>query len=199
MPVERGSKAALDRLAAGSRHQGVVACLERVRLWDLEQLLRAEPPPGLVVVLDQVTDPGNLGAALRSAAAFGVDAVVLPRRGSAGVGETVMRRSAGALEHVRLVQVVNLARALRRLRDSGLWVIGLEPCGPPLWEAFDLRQRVTLVLGSEGRGLRRLTREACDAWAGIPIPGAIDSLNVSVACGVALYEVLRQRSLNGVA
>jgi 23S rRNA (guanosine2251-2'-O)-methyltransferase len=197
IPVERKPRPVLDRISGG-RHQGVVAWIERPRALELEDLLSDLPEPGLLLAFDQVTDPGNLAAALRSAAAFGAQGVLLPRRGSAGLGSLLHRRSAGAVEHVRLVQVVNLARALHRLREAGLWVVGLEPTGPPLWEAIDLRQGVVLVLGSEDRGLRRLTRGACDVCAGIPIPGPIGSLNVSVACGVALYEVLRQRRLNRV-
>ncbi len=197
IPVERRPRAALDRMAGG-RHQGVVAWIARSSPIGLEELLESDPPPGLLLAFDQVTDEGNLAAALRSAAAFGAEGVILPRRGSAGLGAMVHRRSAGAVEHLRWVQVVNLARALRRLREGGFWVVGLEPSGPPLWESIDLRQRLVLVLGSEDRGLRRLIREACDVCAGIPIPGPVGSLNVSVACGVALYEVLRQRRLNRV-
>jgi 23S rRNA (guanosine2251-2'-O)-methyltransferase len=197
--LERRPRSELDRLAPGGRHQGVVAWSEEPRCVDLEVLLSVQPPPSLLVALDQVTDPGNLGAALRSAAAFGADGVVLPERGSAGLGETVRRRSAGAVEHLRVARVVNLARALKQMKEAGIWVVGLEPAAPPLWEVFDLTQRVALVLGGEGRGLRRLTRELCDVRAGIPMGETIGSLNVAVACGVALYEVTRQRRVKPVA
>lgn len=197
--VERHPRPALDRWVQGGRHQGVVAWADPAPVLDLEELLDSEPPPGLLVVFDQVTDPGNLAAALRSAAAFGADGVVLPERGAAGLGETVLRRSAGAVEHLRLARTVNVARALERIREAGIWVVGLEPAAPPLWEAFDLTQRVALVLGAEGKGMRRLTRERCDVRAGIPMAGTVGSLNVAVACGVALYEVARQRRGKAVA
>ena len=197
--VERHPRAALDRFARGGRHQGVVAWARAAQEVGVEELLEGEPQPGLLVVLDQVTDPGNLAAALRSAAAFGVEGVVLPRHGAAGAGDTVHRRSAGAVEHLRLARAPNLARALDQIREAGIWVIGLEASAPPLWEAFDLTRRVALVLGAEGKGLRRLTREHCDVQAGIPMAGRIGSLNVAVACGVALYEVARQRRLGSVA
>jgi 23S rRNA (guanosine2251-2'-O)-methyltransferase len=197
--LERRPRRELDRLAKGERHQGVLAWAEPAREADLEDVLAEEPPPDLLLALDQVSDPGNLGSALRSAAACGVQAVVLPRHGSAGPGGVAGRRSAGALEHVRVVRPVNLARALERIRQAGMWVIGLEPGAPPLAEAFDLTRRVALVAGAEGTGMRRLTREGCDALAGIPMAGPPGSLNVAVACGVALYEVLRQRRARPVA
>lgn len=197
--LERRPRRELDRLAGGARHQGVLAWAEPVREVDLEDLLAEEPPPDLLLALDQVSDPGNLGAALRSAAAFGVQGVLLPRHGSAGPGGVASRRSAGALEHVKVVRPANLARALERIREEGIWVIGLEAGAPPLAEAFDLTRRVALVLGAEGSGLRRLTREGCDVMAGIPMAGPPGSLNVAVACGVALYEVARQRRSRAVA
>jgi 23S rRNA (guanosine2251-2'-O)-methyltransferase len=197
VPLERHPRGALDRWAGARRHQGVVAWAEEVRFMELEELLASDPPPGLLLVLDQVTDAGNLAAALRSAAAFGVEGVVLPERGSAGVGEAVSQRSAGAVEHLRIARTVNLAEGLRRMKEAGIWTIGLEASAPPLWQAFDLTRRVALVLGAEGKGLRRLTRERCDLLAGIPMAGVIGSLNVSVACGVALYEVVRQRHQAG--
>jgi 23S rRNA (guanosine2251-2'-O)-methyltransferase len=197
--LERLPRRELDRLAGVGRHQGVVAWAQPARQIDLEDLLAEEPPPDLLVALDQVTDPGNLGAALRSAAAFGVQGVLLPRHGSAGPGAVASRRSAGALEHLKVARPANLARALARLREAGIWVIGLEAGAPPLAEAFDLTRRVALVLGAEGRGLRRLTREGCDVLAGIPMAGPPGSLNVAVACGVALYEVARQRRARTVA
>lgn len=197
VPLERHPRPVLDRWAGARRHQGVVAWAEAARVVELADLLAADPPPGLLLVLDQVTDPGNLAAALRSAAAFGVEGVVLPGRGSAGVDEMVSQRSAGAVEHLKLARTVNLADGLRRMKEAGIWTIGLEASAPPLWEAFDLTRRVALVLGAEGKGLRRLTRERCDLLAGIPMAGVIGSLNVAVACGVALYEVHRQRSRAG--
>lgn len=197
--VERQPRAALDRLAGGRRHQGVVAWAEAARWVELEDLLHGRPEPGLLLALDQVTDAGNMASALRSAAAFGVEGVILPERGSAGPAEALLRRSAGAVEHLRMVRAVNLARALRQVREAGIWIVGLEAGAPPLWEAFDLTRRVALVLGAEGRGLRRLTRELCDVRAGIPMGGGVASLNVAVACGVALYEVSRQRRESAVA
>jgi 23S rRNA (guanosine2251-2'-O)-methyltransferase len=144
-------------------------------------------------VLDGVEDPHNLGAVVRSAAAAGASAVFLPEHRSAGLTPASVKASAGAALRIPVVRTGNLAAFLRRLKEKGIWVVGLDPSGEPLWTGFDLKQPVALVLGGEEKGLRRLTREHCDALLALPLVGGVESLNVSVAAGIALYEVVRQR------
>jgi 23S rRNA (guanosine2251-2'-O)-methyltransferase len=200
-PVEADA-AQLDRLADGERHQGVVAGLAP-RAADPETLLeealeaQGDAPP-LLLVLDGVTDPHNLGACLRSADAAGVAAVIVPRDRAAGLTPVVRKVAAGAAETVPLVQVVNLARTLRQLRERGVWLLGTSDDAPRTLYEVDCTGPVALVLGSEGEGMRRLTREACDELVAIPMQGAMESLNVSVAAGVALFEVVRQRKGFGI-
>ncbi|MDH4167407.1 MAG: 23S rRNA (guanosine(2251)-2'-O)-methyltransferase RlmB [Gammaproteobacteria bacterium] len=189
--------AQLDKLAGGERHQG--ALVEIVpRASDPEtQLEEALEPlgdtPPLLLVLDGVTDPHNLGACLRSADAAGAAAVIVPRDRAAGLTPVVRKVAAGAAETVPLVQVVNLARTLRELRERGIWLVGLSDDAARTLYDLDLSGPTALVLGSEGDGMRRLTREACDELVSIPMSGAVESLNVSVATGVALFEAVRQR------
>jgi 23S rRNA (guanosine2251-2'-O)-methyltransferase len=159
----------------------------------LESLLATVKDPALLVVLDGVEDPRNLGAILRTAEAAGVDGVVLPERHSAGLSETVGRASAGALEHVKVARVGNLVQAIEALKARGIWVVGFDAGGKERWDAVDMKRPVALVVGGEGRGMRRLVREHCDHLVSIPLFGHIASLNVSVAAGVALYEAVRQR------
>jgi len=189
--------AQLERLAGGERHQGVAAEL-LPRADDPETLLEEalESVAGvapLLLVLDGVTDPHNLGACLRSADAAGVAAVIVPRDRAAGLTPVVRKVAAGAAETVPLVQVVNLARTLRELKERGVWLVGTSDDASRTLYDVDLRGPTALVLGAEGLGLRRLTREACDELVSIPMAGAVESLNVSVATGVALYEAVRQR------
>jgi 23S rRNA (guanosine2251-2'-O)-methyltransferase len=188
--------ATLERLAAGVRHQGVVAELAP-RAGDpetqLEEALEAAGAAPLLLVLDGVQDPHNLGACLRSADATGVAAVIVPRDRAAGLTPVVRKVAAGAAETVPLVSVVNLARTLRDLKERGIWLVGTaEGADRNLHEA-DLTGPLALVMGSEGEGLRRLTRECCDQLVAIPMAGTVESLNVSVAAGVALFEAVRQR------
>ena len=174
-------------------HQGIIAIVSEKPVLSLESLLDSAREPALVVVLDGVEDPRNLGAILRTAEAAGADGVMLPERHSAGLSETVARASAGALEHVRVARVGNLVQALEALKARGIWVVGFDAAGSERWDAVDLTRPVALVLGGEGRGIRRLVREHCDHLVSIPHFGHIGSLNVSVAAGIALYEVVRQR------
>jgi 23S rRNA (guanosine2251-2'-O)-methyltransferase len=187
----------LDRLAGGERHQGAVAEVAP-RAGDpetqLEEALEAlGDTPALLLVLDGVTDPHNLGACLRSADAAGVAAVIVPRDRAAGLTPVVRKVAAGAAETVPLIAVVNLARTLRELKERGLWLVGTADDAPRTLYDVDLTGPTVLVLGSEGEGMRRLTREACDELVSIPMAGAVESLNVSVATGVALFEAVRQR------
>ncbi|WP_404368629.1 23S rRNA (guanosine(2251)-2'-O)-methyltransferase RlmB [Marinobacter sp.] len=185
----------LDARVAGV-HQGVVAQVSESREWDEADLLAAlssaDKPPFLLV-LDGVTDPHNLGACLRTADAVGVQAVVVPKDKSASLTPTARKVASGAAETVPLVRVTNLARFLRTLQDQGVWLIGTAGEAKTSLYQADFRGPVALVMGAEGKGMRRLTREHCDLLINIPMQGQVDSLNVSVATGVCLYEALRQR------
>ena len=196
--VEMRPAPELDALAAGGVHQGVVArVLPAAPLGEEDLLVRlgaGGPRPPLVLVLDGVQDPHNLGACLRTADAAGADAVVVPRDRAVGLTPVVRKVAAGAAETVPFTQVTNLARFLRALKEQGLWVVGTDGEGEMLYSAADLKGPLALVLGAEGTGMRRLTREHCDLVVRLPMQGAVESLNVSVAAGVVLYEALRQRA-----
>ncbi len=189
----------IEQQAEGLTHQGVLARLEARATGtlvdnDLADLLDGLEAPPFLLVLDGVQDPHNLGACLRSADAAGVHAVIVPRDRAAGLTPAARKAAAGAAESVALIQVANLARCLRELKSRGIWLVGLAgEANQPLYD-LDLKGPLALVLGAEGEGLRRLTAEACDHLAFLPMYGAVASLNVSVAAGVALYEALRQRA-----
>ena len=188
--VKRAPRQRVEELARGGVHQGVVARVEPYPYSGLEEILsNAEP---LVLVLDGVTDPRNLGAALRAADGAGASGVVIPKDRAVGVTAAAVKASAGASEHVRVARETNLRRAVDRMKEAGLWVYAAEAGGTPYTE-LDLAGPVALVLGSEGRGVRRLVREACDGEISIPMLGAVESLNVSVAAAVLLYEARRLR------
>ncbi|PPU05716.1 23S rRNA (guanosine(2251)-2'-O)-methyltransferase RlmB [Xanthomonas arboricola] len=194
--VRRVNTQALDGVGGQVRHQGVVARYAAARLWaenELEALVTAAEGRALLLVLDGVQDPHNLGACLRSAAAAGVTAVIIPKDKSATVNATVRKTSAGAADRIPVVAVTNLARCLRDLQKQGVWLYGLAGEAEASLYGVDLRGNVGLVLGGEADGLRRLTREHCDGLVKIPMPGDIESLNVSVAAGVTLFEAVRQR------
>jgi 23S rRNA (guanosine2251-2'-O)-methyltransferase len=193
IPLRFEMRETLDRLAGGVPHQGIIAIVSEKPVLSLPALLDATKTPALLVVLDGVEDPRNLGAILRTAEAAGADGVMLPERHSAGLSETVARASAGALEHVSVARVGNLVQALQALKERGLWIVGFDAAGTERWDTVDLTKPVALVLGGEGRGMRRLVREHCDHLVSIPHFGHVMSLNVSVAAGVALYEAVRQR------
>ena len=189
------SRRDLDRRFPKERHQGAAARVAVARTYaaeDLPDLLA--PPDALVLVLDQVQDPRNLGACLRSAWAAGASAVVVPKDRAAALTPAARKAAAGAAEAVPLVQVTNLARALDLMKESGAWLVGAAGGAEQAHWEVDLRGRLAIVVGSEGRGLRRLTRERCDFVVGIPMAGLAESLNVSVAAGVLLFEAIRQRS-----
>jgi len=195
--VSSADHAQLDSLAAGGRHQGVVAEVVPPAgdpETQLEQALESAGAAPLLLVLDGVQDPHNLGACLRSADAAGAAAVIVPRDRAAGLTPVVRKVAAGAAETVPLVAVVNLARTLRELKERGVWLVGTDDAADKTLYQADLKGPLALVMGSEGEGLRRLTRECCDQLVSIPMAGAVESLNVSVAAGVALFEAVRQRS-----
>ncbi|MDX1657008.1 MAG: 23S rRNA (guanosine(2251)-2'-O)-methyltransferase RlmB [Candidatus Competibacteraceae bacterium] len=195
--VKQISRAELDRLTGHARHQGVAARTQApppaAGEAELEGLLAALTAPALLLVLDGIQDPHNLGACLRSADAAGAQAVVAPRDKAVGLTPAVRKVACGAAETVPFVQVTNLARTLRRLQEQGIWLVGTaKGASRELFET-DLTGPIALVLGAEDKGLRRLTRESCDLLVGIPMVGQVESLNVSVATGICLFEALRQR------
>ncbi len=180
-------------LPPGAVHQGVALLAKTLKPWQLEDVIAhlGEAERAIVVVLDQVTDPHNIGAILRSAAAFGAICVVLPDRNAPEISGTLAKSASGAVEHVPLVRVVNLNRTLELLKKAGFWSVGLAGEAEQTLASHKLGGRVALVLGSEGDGLRRLTREACDLMARLPTQGPVASLNVSNAAAIALYELVR--------
>lgn len=195
IPVGARDRRELDEQIEGV-HQGVVAEVSPSQVWGenaLEEILARSETPPLLLVLDGITDPHNLGACLRTADAAGVQAVIVPKDKSATLNATVRKVACGAAEVVPLVAVTNLARTLEKLQKLGLWVVGT--AGEATQEIYDLDLRgpTILVMGAEGRGMRRLTREHCDYLAKLPMSGSVSSLNVSVATGVCLFEAVRQR------
>ena len=189
------SRKVLDDKSAGERHQGVlVEAVENSSQPALEDLLARLEEPALLLVLDGVTDPHNLGACLRTADAAGVHAVIYPKDKSAGLNSTVRKVACGAAEVMPVYAVTNLARTLEQLRAAGIWIVGTAGEADKSLYELDLRGPMALVMGAEGAGMRRLTREHCDYLAKLPMAGSVSSLNVSVATGVCLFEMVRQRS-----
>ena len=183
----------LTRHCKTDAHQGIVAFVRERKFLPLEDLLQPTSGPKFLLALDGVEDPHNLGALLRSADGSGIDGVVLPERRSAPLSAVTAKSSAGASEHVRIAQVVNITRALEAMKKNHIWIVGLDERGTPDYTDFDFRQDVCLVLGSEGSGLHDLVKRTCDHLLRIPMAGSVSSLNVSVAGAVVMYEAMRQR------
>ncbi|SAI42548.1 tRNA/rRNA methyltransferase [Bordetella ansorpii] len=184
----------LDGLSRGTRHQGVVALAdERQLAVDVDEVLDVIEGPAFLLILDGVTDPHNLGACLRTADAAGVHAVIAPRDRAVGLTSTVQRVACGAADTVPYITVTNLARTMRSLKERGVWLVGTDDQATDSMHAVDARQPMAWVMGAEGEGMRRLTRETCDQLVNIPMLGSVESLNVSVASAVCLYEAVRQR------
>ena len=196
VPVRRVSEDELDRESGGSSHQGVIADITEREVFELDDLIREAQatPPALVVVLDGIEDPQNFGAIVRCVDAVGAHGVVRQTRHSAPLGAATSKASAGALAHVKVADVVNVARAVDELKEAGIWTVGLAGDAPQTYDKMDLKLPTAIVLGAEGTGLRRLVRERCDFLVKIPMVGHVDSLNVSVAGGIVLFEARRQRS-----
>lgn len=192
--VRRVLPADLDRaVGAGARHQGVVAHLDDRASCTIDDLIASASGAPLIVVLDGIEDPHNLGAILRTVDAAGADGVVRQSRHAAPLGGAAAKASAGAVAHVKIAEVVNIARALETLKEAGVWTVGLASDAGTRIDEVDLTMPAALVVGAEGSGLRRLVRERCDWLVAIPMRGHVQSLNVSVATGVALFEAVRQR------
>lgn len=184
----------LDRMATTGAHQGVVAVTGSKQYADLDDVIAAKRGPySLVIVLDGVEDPHNFGAILRTAEAAGANGVVIPERRAAGVTGTVAKASAGASEHLPVAKVTNIARTIEELKTKGLWIVGLDERGKQNYDEVDYKMDCAIVLGAEGKGVHDLVAKKCDFLVSIPMLGKVPSLNVSVAGGVVLYEVVRQR------
>lgn len=196
IPVERMSQQKMNQRFGDAPHQGLVASAGVLPDYvenDLDQLLESSKKPSLILILDGVTDPHNLGACLRSADAAGVDFVVIPKDKNASVTPVVSKVACGAAEAMPLVRVTNLARAMDHLKQAGIWIYGAAgEAAEPLYD-IDCKASIALVMGAEDKGMRHLTRERCDGLFSLPMLGTVSSLNVSVATGVSLYEVVRQR------
>jgi len=193
IPVRRAKGDELDRFAKGGVHQGVVADVHDAVHLSVEDLVTGAKGVPLIVVLDQIEDPHNVGAILRTVDAAGADGVVRQSRHAAPLDGAAGKASAGAVAHVRIAEVVNIARAIEDLKQVGVWSVGLAGDASKRYDEVDLTQPTAIVVGAEGTGLRRLVRERCDWVASIPMQGHVHSLNVSVAAGIALFEALRQR------
>ncbi len=184
----------VDRLAGSSAHQGVVAVASAKTYAEVEDILEhRRGRQALLLVLDGVEDPHNLGAIIRSADGAGADGVLIPERRATGVTATVAKASAGAVEHVPIAKITNVARTLEDLKHRNLWTVGLDERAPETYDALDYNMDCALVLGAEGKGLHELVRKRCDFLVSIPMLGRVASLNVSVAAAVVLYEIARQR------
>ena len=198
IPVRFEERSQLDRLANSKDHQGVVALAAARAAATLADILASANSGrgqiGLIVLLDGVEDPHNLGAIVRTALAAGARGVVIPERRAAGLTDTVARSSAGALAHLPVAKVTNLARAMEELKEAGYWLVGLDERADKVYTEVDYTSPVGIVLGSEGQGLHELTLKRCDFVVSLPTSGPVKSLNVSVAAGVVLFEALRQRN-----
>lgn len=192
IPLRFAPRQAVERAAGDPQHQNVVAVCTAKAYDDIGDLVGSGGHP-LLVALDGVEDPANLGAIVRTVVATGANGIVIPERRAAGLSPAVARAAAGALEHAKVAHVPNLVRTLMDLKSQNLWVYGFEADAPKPYTSLDYSQGCVLVLGGEGRGLHRLVRETCDQRAHLPLRGPVNSLNVSVAAGVVLYEALRQR------
>jgi 23S rRNA (guanosine2251-2'-O)-methyltransferase len=190
IPVRFEERLSVDRLAAGSTHQGVVALGASTKYAALEPIMQSAK---MLVVLDGVEDPHNLGAVIRSTHAAGADAVIIPERRAVGVTETVAKAAAGALEHLPVVRVTNISRSLEMLKESGYWIFGLDERGDHLYHEVKFQEPAALVVGAEGKGLHQHVAKNCDYLLRIPMAGRISSLNVSVATAVVLFDWQRRR------
>lgn len=190
IPLLYVPKKHLDRM--DRKHQGLIAFVTQKDFSSLDDILKSSENP-VIILLDGIEDPQNLGAIIRTAVCAGVDGIVLPERRTSGLTDVVARVSVGGLEHIKVAQVTNLARTIDLLKNKGFWVVGAEAGGEKTWDSFDYTGPVALVFGSEGKGIRQLTRENCDIILRLPVKSELGSLNVSAAAAVFMYEVVRQR------
>ena len=195
IPVSETDRRRLDEIAEGGNHQGIIAYTPVASYVSVEDILAAARRKGrapFIIILDKITDPHNLGSIIRTANCAGADGVIIPKRGSVGLNATVAKTSAGAIEYTPVARVTNIARTIDDLKKEGIWIIGADMGGEPMY-CIDMTGAAALVIGSEGKGISRLVREKCDFIAEIPMWGEINSLNASVATAVMMYEVRRQQ------
>lgn len=195
IPVQKTTKSKLSYLSGGKNHQGVAAFLAAKDYVELEELIeicnQVENP--VVLILDELQDPQNLGAIIRSVEALGSQGIIIPKRRSVSLSDTVARTSAGTLEYVPVCRATNLAETIKLLQEKGFWVVGCDADGEELIHNLDLTGSIGVVIGSEGKGIRRLVKEKCDFLARIPMKGKVNSLNASAATSIVLFEIVRQR------
>jgi len=189
----------MDKIAEGENHQGVIAYVSPYEYYEVDALLqiardKGEPP--FLIICDEITDPHNLGSIIRTANAVGAHGVIIPKRRSAAINQTVVKTSCGAVEYVPVARVTNITQTIKTLQKEGVWIVGTD-MGAPTYHEANLTGSIGIVVGNEGDGISRLVRESCDFMISLPMMGAVSSLNASVACGVVMYEVVRQRSLKG--
>lgn len=199
IPVIEAEKAKLDALCSGANHQGVIALVAAHTYKDVKDMIKSAKEKSstpFIIILDKITDPHNLGSIIRTANCVGADGVIIPKRGSVGLSEIVAKTSAGALEYTPVAKVTNISETIEMLKKEGFWIAGAEADGELMYKT-DLTGSIALVIGSEGEGISRLVKEKCDFLCKIPMYGAINSLNASVAAGVMMYEILRQRENGG--
>jgi 23S rRNA (guanosine2251-2'-O)-methyltransferase len=193
--VKEVSPAKLDTMCSGINHQGVVAIVAAHRYAELEDILesaKSRNEPLFIIIADEINDPHNLGAIIRTAEAAGAHGIIIPKRNSAGLTMSVSKASAGAIEYMPVVRVSNLVSTIEELKKMGIWIYGADTNGKPAFET-DFSGAIAIVVGSEGNGISKLLKEKCDFLVSLPMNGKINSLNVSVACGIILYEVVRAR------
>lgn len=199
IPVVEAEKAKLDSLCGGANHQGVIAFVAAHTYQDVKDMVKAakqksEAP--FLIILDKITDPHNFGSIIRTANCVGADGVIIPKRGSVGLSDIVAKTSAGALEYTPVAKVTNISETIEMLKKEGFWIAGAEADGELMYKT-DLTGAIALVIGSEGEGISHLVKEKCDFLCKIPMYGEINSLNASVAAGVMMYEIVRQRENGG--
>ncbi|HAS74580.1 MAG TPA: 23S rRNA (guanosine(2251)-2'-O)-methyltransferase RlmB [Clostridiales bacterium UBA8960] len=185
----------MDKMTDGENHQGVIAYVSPYEYYELEDLLKIakekdEPP--FLIICDEITDPHNLGSIIRTANAVGAHGVIIPKRRSAAVNQTVVKTSCGAVEYVPVARVTNITQTIKQLKEAGVWIVGTD-MGAPLYFESNLTGSIAVVIGNEGDGISRLVKESCDFMVSLPMLGVVSSLNASVAAGVVMYEVLKQR------
>lgn len=187
----------MDKIAEGENHQGVIAYISPYEYYEVDALLqiardKGEPP--FLIICDEITDPHNLGSIIRTANAVGAHGVIIPKRRSAAINQTVVKTSCGAVEYVPVARVTNITQTIKSLQKEGVWIVGTD-MGAPVYHEANLTGSIAIVVGNEGDGISRLVKESCDFMISLPMMGAVSSLNASVACGIVMYEVVRQRNI----
>lgn len=194
--IQFSERRVMDKLADGENHQGVIAYVSPYEYYDLEELLemaKKKDEPPFLIICDEITDPHNLGSIIRTANAVGAHGVIIPKRRSAAINQTVVKTSCGAVEYVPVARVTNITQTIKQLKDAGVWIVGTDMDAPFYYES-NLSGSIAIVIGNEGDGISRLVKESCDFMVSLPMRGVVSSLNASVAGSVVMYEVLKQRT-----